>query len=422
MLRYCWLALVVASVAAPTLAEVQLGNSEQDMKEAARELPEGRFQAITDKLFPIESTHFGGEIAFPQLSAWERRVSAEHGFDYAFVNAPVFQAGSEGNESYADNEMDLYLQWRLNENSEVASRVFFWGTYVQTFSDKPNGEFSRSQQLLSTTISAGTDPNKDFSAPSALWWEQTFKTSGTTYRAGQLYATSLWGNNRYTADDREGFMNSVLSSNVGLPWSDRPRGVGLMVKKATGLGYVSAGVQDAKANQTSIDASSFLDGRYLYTFELSSTRDYDTASEGRYKLAVGYMDSSDVYDEQGRETQDSGWGIAFSAQREFEGNIALFSQLRHSFNGRVASGVKTSANVGIVFNRPLGWGNDSLGFGLLYARSDDENLRDEFGVEAYWRLQITHRFDLTPDIQLVRRARGDSGISAIPGLRLRLLL
>ncbi len=418
-----WL-LVCLTFGLPAVAEEEAptGNSQEAMEAAAAELPEGRFLALTDKLFPVDHSHFDSDIALPRLAEWERRMADEHGFDYAFVNAPLWQGSSKTPDDYLDNEMSLYLQWRLGEGEEVSSKLFFWGLWQQTLSDDPNEKFSRAQGLLTSTLSSGTDPGKSFVSPSALWWEQSFDTPGVTYRVGQLYATNLWGNNRYTADDREGFMNAVLSNNVGLPWSDRPRGLGALVRKATPLGYVAIGFQDAKGDQEKIDGKSFVDGRYLYTAEVAITRDVGTNTEGRYKLAVGYMDSSDEFDDQGKETQSSGWGVVASAHRDFVGDYALFAQLRHSFNGRVAREIKSSANAGIVWTNPWGWPNDELGLGLIYARPGDKSLRDEYGFEVYWRLQMTHRLDITPDLQVLRRARGNAGITAIPGFRLRYIL
>jgi len=394
-----------------------------ELKEAVGELPEGRFERLTDKLFPISRPHIAGDISFKKLSDWERRVSAEQGFDYAFINAPLFQAGSENSENYADNEMNLYLQWRIGEDSQTKSRIFFWGTYVQTFSSLPNGTFSQSQDLITSTISAGTDPNKSFVAPSALWWEQNFFNRGLTYRAGQLFANSLWANNRYTADDRQGFMNSVLSSSVGLPWSDRPRGLGGMVRKSIGIGYLSFGIQDAKAEQDTIDFSSFTDGDFLYTTEVDLSRNLDTGEEGKYKLTLGYMDSTGT----GRTAATaSGWGLALSARQDFANRMGLFAQFRRSMNNRVAQGIETSANAGVVFNEPFGWPDDELGIGLLYANPSDNKLNNELGAEVYYRLQMTHRFDLSPDIQYYRptgRGGSDSDSSTVViGLRLRYIL
>ena len=414
-LRYL-LYLPVLLFATAMAAAEQSADRQEALNQAAGELPEGRFEVLTEKLFRVERTHLGQEISFKGLSEWERRLSRERGIDYAFVNAPIGQIGSEGGETYADNEMDLYLQWRIEENASVTSRLFFWGTYVQTFSDNTNGEFSRSQQMLTSPISAGTDPNRHFTAPSALWWEQAFHNRGLTYRAGQLYATSLWGNNRYTADDREGFTNSVLSSNVGLPWSDRPRGLGVMVKQALGFGYVAAGIQDAKAEQDRIDFDSAFDGRLLYTVEVGITPALNQDREGRYTVAVGYMDT----DPGG---QQSSWGLAFSLRQELNPEMGVFAQFRHTFGNRVAQEIRSSANLGLVFKQPFGWTDDSLGIGLLYARPDDAGLRDEFGVEAYWRLQLTHRLDFTPGVQIIRpRARGANGTTAIGSMRIRYVL
>ena len=392
-----------------------------ELKEEVGELPEGRFDRLTDKLFPISRPHFGGDISLKKLSDWERRISSEKGFDYAFINAPLFQAGSENSEHYADNEMNLYLQWRVGEDGQTKSRVFFWGTYLQTFSSLPNGAFSESQNLITGTISAGTDPEKSFVAPSALWWEQNFINQGFTYRVGQLYANSMWANNRYTADDRQGFMNSVLSSSVGLPWSDHPRGLGGMVRKSIGFGYLSFGIQDAEAEQDTIDFNSFTDGGFLYTAEVDLSRNLDTGEEGKYKLTLGYMDST----ERGQKLMaSSGWGLALSARQEFANRMGLFAQFRRSMNDRVAQGIETAANAGVVFNSPFGWPDDELGIGLLYANPSDELLRNEFGAEVYWRLQLTHRFDITPDIQIYRptgQGAADN-TTMIFGLRLRYIL
>ena len=396
-------------------------DKQEGLNAAVGALPEGRYDILTDKLWAIQKTHFGRPKSFPALASWERRMSRDKGFDYALVNASVVQHGSEGGEYYADNEMDLYLQWRFHRREATTSRFYFWGTWVQTFSDLPNGAFSRSQDLLTGTISAGTDPGKSFVAPSALWWEQTFEKTGLSYSVGQLYATSLWGNNRYTADDREAFMNSVLSSNVGLPWSSVPRGLGGMVKKSTRVGYVAAGVQNANGDQTTIDFSTALDGKFLYVAEFAFTPNLNLDTEGAYKLSFGRIDQTG---DPNTETGAAGWGLGLSARQEINDRIGLFAQYRRSFGGRVAQGVETSANAGLVFKQPFGWTDDSLGLGFLYAHPSDASLRDEFGAEVYWRLQLTHRLDITADIHLYRqRARADTSSTAIVvGARFRYIL
>jgi len=411
------------AVSAQESAEEQnTTHSSEDNREAMAELPEGRFEILTDKFFQVSQPHVSEKISFRGLSDWERRVSGTHGFDYAFVNAPIAQIGSEGGKTYADNEMDLYLQWRINTGSNSEGKLFFWGTYVQTFSSLANGEFSRSQGLITSTISAGTDPDKSFVAPSALWWQQSFNNSGFLYRTGQLYATSLWGNNKYTFDDREGFMNSVLSSNIGLPWSDTPRGLGVMVQQTIGSAYVSLGIQDAKAKQDQIDVDSFLDGKYLYTGELGYNTNIGSDHEGRYKISLGYVDGTAGTAEAQTESNASGWGLALSARQDL-GDIGLFAQYRRSLSDRIAQGIKTSANAGVVFNKPLGFSDDALGIGLLYASSSDEAERDEYGGEIYWRFQMTPRLDITPDIQIYRPGQPDqSGITVVGAFRFRYVL
>jgi len=384
------------------------------------QLPEGRYEIMTDKLFGVSDTHITDKLSFPELSTWERRMSRGFGFDYAFVNAPIFQAGSESGDAYADNEMDLYLRWRVGTGDKSSGTIFFWGTWVQTFSSQPNGEFSESQGLITTTISAGTDPKKSFTAPSALWWQQSFDKSGFLYRTGQLYATSLWGNNLYTFDDREGFMNSVLSNNVGLPWADTPRGLGGMAQQTIGNIYIAAGIQDANGKQDQIDVDSFTDGNFLYAGEIGYNSNINGANEGRYKLALGYVDKTK---DPNSSEEDSGWGLALSIRQEINEQMGLFAQYRRTFDGRVALGIKTAANAGIVFNQPGGFRDDALGIGLLYAAPSNPDDDSEYGAEVYWRLQLTPRLDITPDLQLYKPGQANtSGVVAIGSLRFRYVL
>ena len=194
-----------------------------------------------------------------------------------------------------------------------------------------------------------------------------------------------------------------------------------MVRKSIGFGYLSFGIQDAEAEQDTIDFNSFTDGGFLYTAEVDLSRNLDTGEEGKYKLTLGYMDST----ERGQKLMaSSGWGLALSARQEFANRMGLFAQFRRSMNDRVAQGIETSANVGVVFNEPFGWPDDELGVGLLYANPSDNSLNNELGAEVYYRLQMTQRFDLAPDVQYYRPTgrAGSNSSTVILGLRLRYIL
>ena len=234
------------------------------------------------------------------------------------------------------------------------------------------------------------------------------------------YATSLWGSNRYTADDREGFVNSVLSNNVGLPWSNVPRGLGVAARKSTGIGYVAAGIQNANGDQKTIDFDTAFDGNFLYAAEFAYTPGVGTDRAAAYKLTVGRID---IPAANGNPASYA-VGVALSARGELNESVGLFAQYRRTVRGPSAQDIKSSANAGIVFNRPFGWRNDALGIGLYYAEPDSNEFRDEFGAELYWRLQLTYRLDFTPGLQITRPTgrSDDGGTTFVYGFRLRFIL
>jgi len=404
--------------------EIQSAHEEAEQLASADALGlpvKGKFVVLTDQLYDTSSHHISDKLSLPGYYRWKQDLSGDKGVDFVLLNTPIFQIGSDGGESYLDNEMDFYALWRAFEG-DTDGEVFFWGQWVQVGSDMPTKAFSISQGLLTQANSGLTDPDKSFVAPSALWWEQRYKRSGLSYRAGQLYAASLWGSNDYLGDDRSTFLNTVMSTNQGVPWSDRNRGVGAMATISGSSLYLSAGFQDAQADQTRIDVSSFTDAEYTYLVELGYTPSLG-GSKGVYKINYGLVDKAVSGDEQG---DGKGRGLAISLRQDIGERYAVFATYRESWE-RYIDNIKLTASAGMIWNRPLHWGDDQAGFSVFYAKPEltyDGVFQSEYGVEAFWRLQLTPRFDIAPDIQLYLQPgqKAQSGVVTVAGLRLRYIL
>jgi hypothetical protein len=383
----------------------------------------GPFKGLTDEIFPTSQHHLSDRLSFSDYYQWKRKLSAKHGIDFIFLNSPIFQVGTVNGKTYLDNEMDLYLQWRVFENERTTGKLFFWGLWVQTFTDRPSGAFAQSQDLFTFPNGGATDPNKSVVAPSALWWEQSFQPLGLTYRLGQLYASSLWGSNDYLGDDRATFMNTALGGNQGAPWASGNRGLGAMATLGGDSFYVSLGFQDAKGDQQRIDFNSFGDGQFMYLGELGVTPTFAGKHKGIYKIAAGYVDATGQGSSPGEQ---GGRGIIISAQQDIGDDYGLFGIFRHSWD-RYANNTERAAGAGVMLKRPFGWADDRLGVAAFYAKPYDDNggaLGEEYGLEAFWRFQLTPRLDLTPDLQLyLQPGRSDQNDPvAVFGLRLRYIL
>jgi carbohydrate-selective porin OprB len=61
--------------------------------------------------------------------------------------------------------------------------------------------------------------------------------------------------------------------------------------------------------------------------------------------------------------------------------------------------VQQSLATGFVFTQFLGYNNDWLGVGFTWTDPSDGNRRDDYGMEMFWRLQLTRDIQLTPDVQ-----------------------
>jgi hypothetical protein len=382
--------------------------------------PEGRFKNLQDSIYPTYKPHLSDKLSFSGYYQWKREASARYGIDYLYSNAPIYQMGSRGNESYFDNLMDLYVQWRLFEEKTWSGKIFFWGLYIQTLSGKTGQEFADSQGLITSPNDGATDPNRSFVSPSALWWEQSFCSNRFIYRIGQLNARSLWGTNKYLNDDRYSFMNSVLSTNQGVPWFDGTRGLGAMASVQNEWFYMSGGFQDAKADQEKIDFTSFGGGKFVYLGELGFTPTFGIKNKGKYKLTIGYVEKTG---DNSRKSERNGWGLTLSIRQDFSEGFGLYGVYRHSWD-REVGGVKGTAGAGVVFTRPFGWVDDWLGIGYFLADPSDPALEKEHGFEIYWRLQLTHRLEFTPDLQVyLTPAKADGNSRTIVfGLRFRYLL
>ena len=105
--------------------------------------------------------------------------------------------------------------------------------------------------------------------------------------------------------------------------------------------------------------------------------------------------------------------------------------LRWSRAVRRMTDIRQVFAAGFLFTRPFGWDDDTLGLAAWRA-SPEPNLdpppdampyRAEYGLEAFWRMQLTDHLELTPDLQLILDPAKDTSRDQvlIAGVRLRLV-
>ena len=85
--------------------------------------------------------------------------------------------------------------------------------------------------------------------------------------------------------------------------------------------------------------------------------------------------------------------IAFAGVAQFLPSILSGLYWRQA----TAFGVRLGMSAGVVFTQAFGFNNDWLGLGFIWNDPSDGNRADDYGVEAFWRVQLTETLQITPD-------------------------
>lgn len=154
---------------------------------------------------------------------------------------------------------------------------------------------------------------------------------------------------------------------------------------------------------------------------------------GNYRTYLWSNGHGNGYD--GVERRHS--GIGFSADQKMDDALTLFGRYGHHISGKTRFDRALTVGTELAGN---GWARaaDSLGIALGALRTSG-NYRNESAlfdfnrdgvldpqasgwekqVEIYYRYRVNSRFELTPDVQLIRRPAGEGAVPAIRVIGLR---
>ena len=353
----------------------------------------------------------------PRYQAMKERLSKECGFDYLFAYTPLFQLG-EGGRDYIDAELDFGFIWNLHDNGHSKGNLLTYMLWVQTFSDRPTGAFAKPYGVVTQPNSGGTDPNFGTTQLNVFAWEQQWLDERISVRFGQLRYDFFFGTNKYHNDDRYVFLHSVLSGLQGANWAATGKGIGGMIDLRGDRFYSSFAFADAKANQTYPDIQSFGDGRYHYLAEFGWTPTFGCCSEGEYKATLSHTDRTGDPSDVG---QRRGSGLILSARQDIRGRYGIAARWNKSFE-RFNAGLRESVAASFNFTGIGNYKDDWISLGYFYGKPIDRSLKQEHGMEVYWRAQLTKTVELTPDLLVYFDRANGGGPKAFGAIRLRIVL
>jgi porin len=240
---------------------------------------------------------------------------------------------------------------------------------------------------FSTGSSLSTAGFKEFGwGATALYWAQSSADERLAFVAGQMDPGDFEDIhpllNPWTA-----FMNDASFNN---PTTALPnQGLGVVVRAFTSDHvFVKAGLNDANGTPTKIDFKSFFDVQEYFTWVEAGWAPSPSREAAGESVHLTLWHS----DERVEADVPEGWGVAFSAAREFGEKWIPYIRAGYSEGD--------AANLSAMVTLGAGWrvrSDDLVGAAATWARPPQgEEGRDQYTVEAFYRLQLTHNLQLTP--------------------------
>ena len=275
----------------------------------------------------------------------------------------------------------------------------------------------------------------------ALYWEQKLrKEDNFVFRVGTQNAGAFIDFSRYK-DPRVSFTGGPNTAGVDtLPLPAPGFGVSFRWNSDDPSEYYVAGTindvngdpQDAGlANWDTVD-----EGDFFYALELGKNWRRGVGDFDHLHVLFSYADDRSIPLLPVPDLpQEGGFGFKISGEKQW-GTLVAFGSYGYNEakGGPIAwTLMKQVVRGGLAFNRPLNingevglgatWGQPLKGVPLIAAPQNDP-LKDQYGLEMYWRMLVTNDLWVTPGIQIIWNPAYNSNTDAVvlPGLKFRFFL
>jgi porin len=348
------------------------------------------------------------------LNPWydfKKRANDKVGLQFGVHYAALYQGATSslGEQQAASGKLDLSMQWTL-----LGRKTGYAGTLVGKVEYRhrlgtqiPPSELAQELGALVTT--AYTYSDWGLGVP-ILYWRQQFLTNRLQVAVGKIDPTDFFDQMKL-ATAQTGFLNGFFQVSPTIAFPDQGLGAVAGAMPTDQL-YVLAGVSDANGDPTRAGFDTFFeDSEYFTAAEVGYFSSYEQRYYDNIHVTAWHVDE--------RETAKTpeGWGVSASVSWLWGDRWLPF--LRGGYSEGEAAPLQgaVSAGLGIRFST-----HDVLGVGLGWGRPSDRTLNDEYVAELFYRLQLTQRLAITPDVQVIvdPPLNPDEDVIGVFGIRGRL--
>jgi porin len=252
-----------------------------------------------------------------------------------------------------------------------------------------------------------------------LYWEQRLFNERFIIGGGVVdttdYVNTYSMNNNWTDFNNQAFLSgpTIPSPSQGLGAA----AVALLTKNI----YILGGFADTNGDPTDPweSVNTFFDqAEYFSNIELGWISSFESRFKDNIHITAWHADK------RKEAGVSNGWGLDFSFNRRFADNWEPFLRAGYANDG----GALWDKNISIGLGYYGKQDSNLFALGLSWSEPSEENfgtdLKDQYTIELFYRIQLLQNFAITPDVQfLVNPALNpDEGVIGVFGFRARLTL
>jgi hypothetical protein len=361
------------------------------------------------------------------------KIGLRFGFSYQML----FQSASDtAPEAAFDTALGHWwgflLKWTLLKKGEDFEGILVFSMFER----KELGNNALPATFGVADVGGITSTNVEFTNWSFevenLYWEQWLRAgrSRLMLRVGNQVVTTLLNPFRFK-DARVSFTTGPFAFHPTVPYPTFGFGAGFKwwAAEESGL-YIAASLNDMNGdpNLRGLDWSTVGRGEFFYGFEVGydwkrSEDDFD-----HVHLLVFYADERSTRSPDTLPNR-AGGGFRLLGEKQLGPWVGFASYTFNTAEGGGVTGTLANhtATAGFAYRKPFNVaGEAALGFFYMNPIEEifDQRVRNQYGVEAYWRIRLTRNIWITPGIQLLLdpALNLEEDFVAMPHLKFRIAL
>ena len=318
----------------------------------------------------------------------EDAIGLRLGVAYTVLWQQATDSIGDGPRGAVGGDFDFFGRWRLIDTDTTTGQIGFLLENRHSFTDIPPAQLNQSIGSLWRTTRGFSKFDFTFRE---LWWDQSLFAGRLHYRIGTINQKHFIDLYRFKSQNFE-FLSSPFSDSPTIAFPRNGFGAMLQFSPFERL-HVTGTIGDANGQNVGSPSQFFSAGEFFTSLDVAATPVFEGFGEGRYSFTLWRID------EREEANIPDGHGFSLLAEQEVVKNVFPF--FRYGYGTGADLKIEHLIVAGVGIQKPFGQPSDSFGVGVSWGRPSSDALRDQWGAEIYYRLQLTRAIQITPGFQVI---------------------